>query len=83
MNRTPEYLSKNCSICSLHFEQQFLPKFCNQRRRLSKDAKPTLFDVPNPPPLITATRKGTVRPDYSGEGILNNYLFHIIIPINN
>jgi len=39
--------------------------------------------VPNPPPLITTTRKRTVRPDYSGEGILNNYLVHIIIPINN
>ena len=83
MNKTPEYLSKNCSIFSLHFEQQFLPKFCNQRGRLSKDAKPTLFYVPNPPQLINATRKRTVRPDYSGEGILNNYLVHIIIPINN
>ena len=82
MNKTPEYLSKNCSVCSLHVEQ-FLPKFYNQRRRLSKDAKPTLFDVPNPPPLITATRKRTVPPYYSGEGILNNYLVHIIIPINN
>ena len=62
MTKTPEYLSKNCSICSIHFEPDLLPKFCNQRRRLPRHAKPTLFDVPNPPPHLTITRKRTDRP---------------------
>ena len=42
---------KNCLIYSLHFELGQHPKFKNQLVKLFRGVKPTLFDVPNPPPL--------------------------------
>ena len=56
MKKSASYLSKNCWICSNHFEAQFLPKYSNIRRRLSADAVPTIFDVPNQPPIIGSKR---------------------------
>ncbi|XP_065062256.1 THAP domain-containing protein 1-like [Rhopilema esculentum] len=56
LNKSTAYLNKNCYVCSKHFEKEFLPKFVNARSRLSKNAIPTLFDVPNPPPIVGSKR---------------------------
>ena len=43
-------------LCSNHFEDsQFKNK--EKKNRLIRNALPTLFDVPNPPPLVTNKRK--------------------------
>eukprot|EP00794_Sanderia_malayensis_P010405 gene10405-11493_t len=44
-----------------HFEPHFLPTFSNLRTRLSPDAVPTIFDVPNPPPTIGNKRALPLR----------------------
>jgi len=54
--KPPEYLYKNCRLCSQHFEDsQF---YCGATKdRLLPHAVPTLFNVPNPPaPLCTQRR---------------------------
>jgi len=48
LDKTVSYLRRNCFVCSKHFEPEFLPKFCNQRARLSPNATPTIFTFPNP-----------------------------------
>ena len=42
-------------MCQLHFEDsQFT--FVGTKDRLNKSAVPTLFNIPNPPPLLTPIR---------------------------
>lgn len=67
MDKTPQYLSKNCFICSTHFESHFLPKFINKRSRLIQNAKPTIFNIPNPPPQTGNKRTLPSRSAFSGE----------------
>ena len=38
------YLNKNCTICSVHFEDSMFLNFL--RNRLKPDAVPTLFSIP-------------------------------------
>ncbi|XP_032900886.1 52 kDa repressor of the inhibitor of the protein kinase-like [Amblyraja radiata] len=56
LHRTPEYLSANCCLCSLHFE---LDQFSNKqaKNRLNWNAVPTLFDIPNPPKRLSSQRR--------------------------
>lgn len=49
------YLNKNCTICSVHFEDVMFLNFL--RNRLKPDAVPTLFMIPNPPKQIAQKRK--------------------------
>lgn len=55
IGRTPEYLNKNCFVCSDHFEMQM---FLNDlKNRLQPSAVPTLVDVSNPPSKVFPARK--------------------------
>ena len=51
--RTAQYLSNNIRLCSLHFEQDM---YYPGTRRLRKEAVPTIFNVPNPPPPVGIKR---------------------------
>jgi len=54
VKKSPEYLNKNCRICSEHFESVM---FLNDlKNRLQPTAIPTLVDVSNPPLSITPAR---------------------------
>ena len=50
-----KYLYNNCKLCSKHFEDCIFYNYL--RNRLKSDAKPTLFDIPNPPPKIGLKRR--------------------------
>ena len=52
---TSEHLYKTYVLCSDHFEDN---QFMNAavKNRLIHNAVPTLFDIPNPPPLLTPKR---------------------------
>jgi hypothetical protein len=55
VDKSPEYLNRNCYVCGEHFEG---PMFLNDlRNRLHHTAVPTIVDVPNPPPKVFATRR--------------------------
>ena len=59
MDKTPKYLYNNCKLCSNHFEDCM---FYNAlRNRLKSDAKPTLFEIPNPPPTVSSKRRRLPR----------------------
>ncbi len=65
IDKTPEYLKKNCFVCSKHFEQ---PMFLNDlRNRLQPTAVPTLVDVPFPPPSVFSSRPKRALCDCSSE----------------
>ena len=50
LNKSPEYLHNNCKLCAHHFESCM---FSNDKgNRLTKCAKPTLFNIPNPPAKV-------------------------------
>ena len=56
LKKTPEQLYKGYRMCAKHFEDsQFMNRLA--RNRLVWNAVPTLLDVPNPPKLITSSRK--------------------------
>ncbi|XP_014671368.1 PREDICTED: 52 kDa repressor of the inhibitor of the protein kinase-like [Priapulus caudatus] len=54
LNRPVVYLSDNCRLCSEHFE---LDQFSNKqtKNRLTWNAVPTLFDMPNPLKHLSTT----------------------------
>ena len=53
--KTTEYLYKNCVLCANHFEDgQFMNS--TSKNKLVWNGIPTLFDVPNPPPTVSAKR---------------------------
>ena len=55
MSKDGDYLYKNCKMCAEHFEDMM---FANDlRNRLTPEAKPTLFSVPNPPPTVGTKRR--------------------------
>ena len=55
MSKDAEYLYKNCRMCAEHFEDMM---FANDlKNRLSPEAKPTLFSIPNPPPTVGSKRR--------------------------
>jgi hypothetical protein len=59
LNKSPEYLHKNCRVCSEHFEAVM---FLNDlRNRLQPAAVPTVVNVPNPPKQITCSRPAPKR----------------------
>jgi len=65
IDKTPEYLKKNCFVCSKHFEQ---PMFLNDlRNRLQPTAVPTLVDVPFPPPSVFSSHPKRALCDCSSE----------------
>lgn len=55
LNKTSEYLHKNCKLCADHFEDCMLSN--DKKDRLKNDAKPTLFDIPNPPAKVGQKRR--------------------------
>lgn len=55
MDKSPEYLNSNCKLCSDHFEDCMYYNYL--RNRLKSDAKPTLFNIPNPPAKVTSKRR--------------------------
>ena len=59
MDKSPEYLNSNCKLCSNHFEDCMCYNYL--RNRSKSDAKPTLFDIPNPPHKITSKRRALQR----------------------
>ena len=55
LKKDVEYLYKNCRICAEHFEDMM---FSNPlKNRLNPQAKPTLFNIPNPPARIGVKRR--------------------------
>lgn len=59
INREPEYLHKNCTVCTEHFEDIM---FVNDlRNRLKPTAIPTIVRVNNPPPLVASSRPKPTR----------------------
>ena len=59
VHRTPEYLNRNCTVCSEHFETVM---FLNDlRNRLHSHAIPTIVNVSNPPKTVTVSRRLPVR----------------------
>lgn len=55
LKNSPKCLHQNCKLCSIHFEECM---FSNESKsRLTRDAKPTLFNIPNPPARVTSKRK--------------------------
>ena len=56
MDKSPEYLTKNCVLCANHFEDKMFYN-TTKKNSLLKNAVPTLFVVSNPPPLLTPARK--------------------------
>ena len=71
LNKTPEYLYKNCKLCAQHFEDAM---FTNHlKNRLNAQAKPTLFNIPNPPPRVRQKRRMLQRstsPVVTGNALL-------------
>ena len=54
VNKSAEYMNKNCCLCSEHFEHIM---FLNDlRNRLQPTAVPTLVNVSNPPALSAVER---------------------------
>ena len=50
LKKDAQYLHKNCKICAEHFEDVM---FSNPlKNRLNPQAKPTFFNIPNPPATI-------------------------------
>ena len=60
MDKSPEYLTRNCVLCANHFEDVM---FYNTKKKnlLLKQAVPTLFVTPNPLPLLTPKRSVPAR----------------------
>ncbi|KAG8225334.1 hypothetical protein J437_LFUL005348 [Ladona fulva] len=55
LGKSSAYLYNNCRICSNHFEDVMFLN--NMKNRLHSHAVPKLFDVPNPPPMVSSKRK--------------------------
>ncbi|CAB3997363.1 transposable element P transposase isoform X1 [Paramuricea clavata] len=60
LNKTPKYLYANCKLCSEHFEDCM---FVNPtiKNRLNDKAKPSIFNVQNPPPSLGCKRRIITR----------------------
>ena len=59
INKTSEYLYKNCKLCAQHFEDAM---FTNHLKyRLNAQAKPTIFNIPNPPQRVGQKRRTLQR----------------------
>ena len=52
---SPEYLYNCYTLCANHFEDNQV-KNCDKRNSLIHNAVPTIFDIPNLPPLLTPKR---------------------------
>ena len=58
MDKSPEYLSKNITLCIDHFEAASYNPGSN---RLKLTAVPTLFNVPNPPKMKEMKRRALIK----------------------
>ena len=64
--KSPEYMNKNCKVCSEHFESiMFLNDLKN---RLQPTAVPTIVNVANPPQRVTSKRPRPVNRSHPGIG---------------
>ena len=66
LNKTPKYLYANCRLCSEHFEDCM---FVNPetKNRLNDMAKPSLFNLKNPPPRVGSKRRIIEKKDEAVE----------------
>ncbi|XP_065675426.1 52 kDa repressor of the inhibitor of the protein kinase-like [Hydra vulgaris] len=55
------FLNKNFYLCSNHFENTMCYSTNNNGKRLLQSAIPTIFNIPNPPPLVDSKRKSPVE----------------------
>ena len=55
LKKPAKYLYQNCKLCSEHFEECMFSNVA--KTRLKRDAKPTLFNIPNAPAKIGLKRK--------------------------
>ncbi|XP_046841870.1 52 kDa repressor of the inhibitor of the protein kinase-like [Xenia sp. Carnegie-2017] len=55
LNKTANYLYNNCKLCAEHFEECMFLNF--EKSRLKVLAKPTLFNIPNPPRAVGQKRR--------------------------
>ena len=55
MNKSAEYLHNNCKLCAEHFEDCMFTN--HMKNRLNPKAKPTVFNIPNPPPKVGQKRR--------------------------
>ena len=55
LKKDSSYLYNNCRICGEHFEDIMFAN--NLKNRLVPDAKPTLFNISNPPPKVGQKRR--------------------------
>ena len=57
-----EYLYKNLRICAEHFEDIMLSK--DLKNHLNPEAKPILFNIPNPPATVGMKRRAIEKKQY-------------------
>ena len=55
MKKDAKYLNGNIRICSDHFEPEMFEK--SSKKTLTRNATPTLFNIPNPPPRVGQKRR--------------------------
>ena len=79
IDKTPKYLYNNCKLCSDHFEDCMF--YNDLRNRLKSDAKPTRFDIPNPPPTLSLKRRRLQREQTSTAPSGKIHLLHLSVRI--
>ena len=78
MNKTAKYLYGNCKLCSEHFENCM---FVNPtvKNRLNDKAKPSIFNVQNPPPNLGRKRRIIARNEAQpSSGKVQNFMQKIV-----
>ena len=73
LKKKSKYLHQNSKLCSEHFEECM---FSNEAKtRLKRDAKPTLFNIPNAPAKVGLKRRRINRePETQFQGNSNEIL---------
>ena len=60
LSKDSDYLHKNCLLCAAHFQpSQFMNS--SVRNKLTWNAVPSLFNIPNPSPSLESKRRTLVR----------------------
>ena len=78
LNKAPEYLYKNCRLCTDHFQDCMFSN--NLKNRLNHEAKPTLFNIPNPPAQVGQKRRLIKKSQFHMAKVSNKmFFFHTYI----
>ena len=83
MKKDSEDLYRNNRICGKHFEDNHFMNAA-EKNSLVWNAVPTIFDVPNPPPSVTPSRKRPAnrtndRPAKICKGMCRIYIYILIL----